>query len=218
MGKMDLKLKPGKVNVKLAKGIAFIHALYSLFSGNIKYLIKKGFKGNVFLGDADMTDKKNAIKFTYICLPDNLPGDIKTIYLVKFYSRWNRQPREYMNKVLNNDKIKDILNQPISKLEREKNYELSLSLLELCRGAVYLIDNITEYIPLDDVVRFKTLIDELAGKGATVVYVTTPRIVVFKTIEMKNYFDDGDSWIYSVKSHEQGLKVQGKKIDKKREQ
>jgi hypothetical protein len=49
MGKMDLKLEPVKVNVKLAKGIAFIHALYSLFTGNIKHLIKKGFKGNVFL-------------------------------------------------------------------------------------------------------------------------------------------------------------------------
>jgi hypothetical protein len=58
----------------------------------------------------------------------------------------------------------------------------------------------------------------LARQGATVVYVTTPRIVVLKTIEMKNYFDDGDAWVYSVKSHEQGLKVQGKKIDKKRDQ
>ena len=215
---MDLKFETGNVNVKLAKGIAFIHVLYLLFSGNIKYLIKKGFKGNVYLGEADMTDKKNALKFTYICHPDNLPGDIKTIDLVKFYSRWNHQPREQVKKVLSNDKIKDILDQPLGKLDKEQKYELVLFLLELSPGAVYLIDNITADIPLDDVVRFKTRIDELAGNGATVVYVTTPRIVVFKTIEMKNYFDDGDAWLYSVKSHEHSLKVQGKKIDKKRDQ
>lgn len=218
MGKMDLELEPGKVNVKLAKGIAFILALYSIFSGNIKYLIKKGFKGNVFLGDADMSDKKNAIKFTYICHPDNLPGDIKVKDLLKFYGRWNRQPRENMKKVLSNVKITDSLDQPISKLEKENKYEVALSKLELSGGPVYLIDNITSDMPLDDAVRFKTRVDELAQKGATVVYVTTPRIVVFKTIEMENYFDDGGAWVYSVKSHEQGLKFQGKKIDKKRDQ
>lgn len=218
LGKVNLKLEPGNVNVKLAKGNALIHALYSIFSGNIKYLTKKGFKGEVFLGETDMTGKTKPNDFIYICHPDSLPGDIKTKDLLKFYGRWTRQPREQMKKVLSNDKIKDNLDQPVSKLERENKYEVVMSLLEMSRSAVYLIDNITSDMPLDDVVRFKTRVDELARQGATVVYVTTPRIVVLKTIEMKNYFDDGDAWVYSVKSHEEVLKVQGRKIDKKRDQ
>jgi ABC-type transport system involved in cytochrome c biogenesis ATPase subunit/ABC-type transport system involved in multi-copper enzyme maturation permease subunit len=218
LGKVDLKFEPGNVNVKLAKGIALIHALYSIFSGNIKYLTKKGFKGEVFLGNTNMTDKTKPNGFIYICHPESLPGDIKTRDLLKFYGRWTRQTVEQMKKVLSSEIIKDNLDQPIYKLERDQKYEVVISLLEMSRSPVFLIDNITADMPLNDLVRFKNRVDELARQGATVVYVTTPRIVVLKTIEMKNYFDDGDAWVYSVKSHEQGLKVQGKKIDKKRDQ
>jgi len=218
LGTVDLKLEKGKLNVKLANGNALIHALFSIFSGNIKYLRKKGFKGEVFLGDTNITAKTKPGDFIYICHPDNLPGDINLRDLLKFYIRWTRPPVEQMKKVLSSEPLKDILDQPVSKLEREQKYEVAMSLLEMSRGLIFLIDNITEDMPLDEVVRFKNRVDELARQGATVIYVTTPRIVVLKTIEMENYFDDGNAWVYAVKSHEQGLKVQGEKIDKKEDQ
>lgn len=218
LGTVDLKLEKGKVNVKLANGNALIHALFSIFSGNIKHLRKKGFKGEVFLGDTNITAKTKPGDFIYICHPDNLPGDINLRDLLKFYSRWTRLSTEQMKKASSSEIIQDNLDQPIYKLERDEKYEVAMSLLEMSRGLVFLIDNITADIPLDDVVRFKIRVAELARQEATVIYVTTPRIVVLKTLEMENYFDDGDAWVYSVMSHEQSLKVQGEKIDKKGDQ
>lgn len=209
MGKVNLKLEPRNLNVKLVMGKALIQALFSIFSGNIKYLARKGFKGEVFLGDIDITRKKSQSEFIYICHPDSLPGDIKVKYLLKFYGRWTRKSPGEINKVLTTNKIKAILAQPISKLEIYEKYELIMSLLGMSRSAIYLIDNITSDMPLDDMVQFKNHVDELTLQGATVVYLTTPQMIGVKTLKMGSYFEDGDAWVYLVKSHKQSLIVQG---------
>jgi len=214
LGKVDLKLEKGQVNVWLVKGIALILALYSIFSGKIKYLTRKGFKGEVVLGDMNLTGLQEPIEFTYICHPNNLPGDIKVKVMLIFYCRWTGQTREQMEKILGNEKLKDHLNQPIKKLEEEKKFEIIMSYLEMTRGTVYLIDNVTSDIPPDDMVRFKQKMEELARQGATVIYLTSHRTVESKTLGMKDYYDEGGAWTYSVICHESSLKLQGK-IEKK---
>ncbi len=210
LGKVDLKLEKGKVNVRLVKGIALILALYSIFSGKIKYLTRKGFKGDVVLGDMNLTANKKPIEFVYIYHPSNLPGDIKVKVLLRFYCRWYQQPKEQREKILGSEKIKDHLNQPIAKLENDVKFEIIMSLLEMTRGQVYLIDNVTSDIPPDEMVRFKHKMEELARQGAAVIYLTVPRMIELKTLEMKDYFDDGGAWLNSVISHEHSIKYRGK--------
>ncbi len=210
LGKVDLKLETGKINVRLVKGIALILALYSIFSGKIKYLTRKGFKGNVVLGDMNLAAKKMPIEFAYICHPNNLPGDIKVKVLLIFYCRWYHQTQEQRGKILGSEKIKDHLNQPISKLENDVKFEIIMSLLEMTRGQVYLIDNVTSDIPPDEMVRFKHKMEELTRQGATVIYLTVPRMIELTTLEMKDYYDDGGAWLNSVISHEHSLKYRGK--------
>lgn len=210
LGKVDLELDNGDLNVWFVEGNNFINLLYNLFSGKYKTLNKKGFSGEVLINGVNIASEKCKEDFIYICPAQSLPGDAKVKDFITTYARLLKIPPKEKKTLLDSTEIKSIADKTIDKLNKNQAFEILLSLMRMKKKRVYLIDDITTGLPINYAIKLKDQMAELAEEGSIVLYLTIPVMTDLDLSKLGLCFQEGRSWIYWVEENKKILEMQKK--------
>jgi ABC-type multidrug transport system ATPase subunit len=125
-GDVTITANSKELKIFTVDGTRFNRLLRRIFSGMIKSLAKKGFKGKILVKDIDISIKKSKNRYLYICQPGNLPREKAVKDLLTFYCHWSgwnrrhRQPEEKKNLLSKPEKLAPIMNKRIAKLGNVK--------------------------------------------------------------------------------------------------
>ncbi|UCH95191.1 MAG: hypothetical protein JSV88_33790 [Candidatus Aminicenantes bacterium] len=206
LGEVDMEYDKGDLRVWITIGEHLKKLLYNLFTGKIKGLPKKGFKGEVLVDSVDIARKTNKNDFVYICHPRELPGDMKVRDLLVFYARWTKVPKNELDTILDSEELKPNLNKTIKQLEEHQQFDVVMGILNMSAGYIYLIDNIATNMPMPCSVKIFDKMEELKS-NAIVIYLTTPETVGLNSLPPGSLFEEGDSWISMAKCNRRVIKM-----------
>lgn len=201
LGTVDLKMIDGKLNVWLVRNGNFTNLLFNLFSGNFKKMNKKGFTGKVVVNGVDIAVEKNREDFLYICRPEDVPDDMRVKDFISFYTRAYKIPGHEKRKLLENADIKSLARKTFSNLTNLQKFDVLLSLLQVNKKFVYIINDIASGLPITSAVKLKERMDDLAQKGYLMVYLTSISNTDIDLSKTSLYYMEGSSWIYSVEEN-----------------
>ncbi|UCH92707.1 MAG: hypothetical protein JSV88_20755 [Candidatus Aminicenantes bacterium] len=216
--KEPLALEKGNLRVILTEGDKFPRFLYTLFSGEIKILHRKGFSQKVLLDGKDISKVKNKEGIFYISNPGSFPGDFKVIDFINFFARWNRVSKSEKKALLEDENIKPLVHKRIKELKNHETFEIFYLFLKMKqeKSYVYLIDDTTVVLPGTCLIRLKELFDRLK-QDAVVIYLTLPQIVGIERFKSGRCFVDGEVWFELVEKIKKEFKFR-KKMELEKEE
>jgi len=217
-GDVTVTAKSKELKIFTVDGTRFNRLLRRIFSGFIKNLAKKGFKGKILVKDTDISIEKSKNRYLYVCQPGSLPGKKKVKDLLTFYRHWSgwnrryRQPEEKKNLLSKLEKLAPIMNKRISKLNKEEEYDVLMTLVEMQKGnrdVYHFYDPLTG-LPEEYDSQFYSLVKELCDGGAIVFFIK-PRFRVTYSLEENEGFKEGNGWLFTLAGNEEIKKYSGKK-------
>ncbi len=134
--------------------------------------------------------------FQYICHFNHFPPDIKAVDFLSLARGLGRQNREHEKKTGAGVKImiENILQKKLGKLTKPERGELVLELLRMNRQRIYLVYDAVVRMPADFAVQLKDRMEELAARGALVLYLTTDDILSTKSRGKGKHIYKSPSW------------------------
>jgi hypothetical protein len=209
-GDVAITVKPKELKIFTVDGTRFNRLLRRIFSGFIKILAKKGFKGKILVKDTDISVKKSKNRYLYVCQPGSLPREKKVKDLLTFHRHWSgwkrrhRQPEEKKNLLSKLEKLAPIMNKRISKLNKEEKYDVLMTLVEMQKGnkdVYHFYDPLTG-LPEEYDSLFYSLVKELCDDGAIVFFIK-PRFRVTYSLEENEVFKEGNGWLFTLAANEE---------------
>lgn len=215
---VTITANPKDLKIFRVDGTRFNRFLRRVFSGIIKRLEKKGFKGKILVNGTDLSREKSKNRYFYICQPRSLPGEKTVKDLLTFnrhwsgWSRQNLQPEEKKNLLAKVEKLEPIMNKRISKLSRENKYEVLMTLVEMQKGNkdVYHFYDPLSGLPEEYDSQFYSLVKELCDSGAIVFFIN-PLFRVTYSLEENEGFKEGNGWLYKLAGNEEMKKYSEEK-------
>jgi ABC-type transport system involved in cytochrome c biogenesis ATPase subunit len=196
--RLKFLVKKGALAVYFIKGNILNRTLYSLLSGKSLRLKKKGLEGEALCDGKDLLVERSKKKFIYLCRISALPGSLKVKNLLTFYSRWNRQNRSDRQAILDDKILYPVLKKYIYKLTEKEAFIVLMAMLQMATGETYLINDITVGLSDDDMIKFKTRLDELKVKGGLIIYLTPSHYTNFNMNNLDICYADGSAWCYTM--------------------
>jgi len=195
---MDIILNPGIFKEWLKKSMNFKNRLYTLLSGEIKEIKKKGDSLKITIKGIDLSMIEGGIDFLYLCHPRQIPQTIKTKNLVSLMNQL--EEREGENEPEQKDKINSdlLMNKKFGKLDFRQKGEVLLTLLNSRQASLYLMNDIIHNMPLEYHIRLKETIDKLTGNGSIVLFLTTYPLLFSFDKELKEDFFEENTWAMLV--------------------
>lgn len=209
-GDVTITAQPKELKIFTVDGTRFNRLLRRIFSGFIKSLAKKGFKGKILVKDIDISVKKSKNCYLYVCQPGSLPGEKKVKDLLAFYCHWSgwnrrhRQPEKKQDLLSKLEKLAPNMNKRISKLSRPDQYEVLMTLVEMQKGnkdVYHFYDPLTG-LPEEYDSLFYSLVKELCDGGAIVFFIK-PRFRVTYSLEENEGFKEGNGWLFTLAANEE---------------
>jgi hypothetical protein len=211
LGPVEVTADRGQCSVKLIKGNRLNKVLYPVLAGKSRALVKKGLQGSIRIAGKDVLQEREGQGFVYHCRPQELPAEIKAKHWLNFHCRWNHKSRGEARSLLGDPAIEAIKDKNIEDLEEPDAFALSLKLLEVSAGSIWLLNDLTGDMIIKEIVPFKDRVDRLNSEGATVIYLTRPQLVEMKLIADDKYFADGLNWSQMVAGAQVEAKLENRK-------
>jgi hypothetical protein len=178
--------------------------LYSVFSGRVKTLVKKGYNWEITLDGADIVSRNIIEKgnLVYLCRPGELPPEITAGDLLNLIA---------LGLNLNNEEIEALRFDHVAKagltsrLSSLKDFQvcelLMVAVLQHKKRDLYLLDDVVNTMPAEIVIRMKELMENLAREGAFALYLTTeesPPTQSRRRVENLEMLIKSDNWINNI--------------------
>ncbi|NIM17293.1 MAG: ABC transporter permease subunit [Candidatus Aminicenantes bacterium] len=134
--------------------------------------------------------------FQYICHFNHFPPDLKVVDFLSLVRGLGRQNREHKKETGAgvNVTIENILQKKLRKLTKPERGELILELLRMKQQRIYLVYDAAVKMPADFAVQLKDRMEELAAKGAVVLYLTTDDILSTKSHDKGKHIYKSPAW------------------------
>ena len=197
---VDLKMDKGNLYAWLARDNKFSNLIFNLFSGRYDKVKEKGFTGKVLINGVDIASEKSKEDFIYICRPDDLPGDLKVKDFFYFYAAMMKIPKEEIRTILGKNEIKTISDKTFEMLTATRKFDVLLNILNTGNKPVYIIDDISAGLHIDNAIMLKEKMDKLAERGSLVIYLTTESRTDLDLSRTDLYFSNGNSWVFKVEA------------------
>jgi len=138
--------------------------------------------------------------FTYICNPNDIPGDIRAVDFARFISRTLRLSKDKKDEFFIRANLFDSRNKRFKVLSMEQKGKLWLALVQQLERPFYLVNKTFYEMSFDFSLRFKEWIDVRCAAGATVIYITSKTIGGVEDKKPKCDFEDYDDWAFWLTS------------------
>ncbi|NIM12761.1 MAG: hypothetical protein GTO45_11705 [Candidatus Aminicenantes bacterium] len=211
LGKVKMKADSSKPSVWLTLGDNFRDLLFNLLSGKYLQMHKKGFSGEVLVQGTDIAKERTREDFLYIFRPGSLPVDMTPKDFLFIYADMHNLSIEEKQTILDSEEIKPIANIIIAELTNIQKFEVLLALTHMKEKQIYLIDNISSYLPIRCAIRLKDRMDRLTEKGAAVIYLTDGETVDIDLAKLGKYYYKGSLWSGIVEEERARIKWGQKK-------
>lgn len=171
----DFDLEKGKINAYYAKSQSLTNVLFTLFSTQQFDKFK----------EKTTEIAKSKPNFTFICRPDEVPGNIKVKDFACLYAGKEKQA------ALDNPDIKTLAKKTFAELPNHKRFAVLLSILKYQQNTLFLIDDINAGLPDDYSVDLKDAMNELIKQNNIVIYINRSSREAF---DMKKIYHEGSAW------------------------
>lgn len=198
--KEPLELDKGDFTVLFTDNKQLPQFLYNTATGAIKKLQGNRFCEEVLLDGVNTCKVKNKKPVLYISFPGSFPGDMPVIDFIKFIFHWRKIKGPGRKMILEDGKIKPLLQKSIKHLKVHECFELLYLVLQSNKkkSYVYLIDDTGEILPDSCLMRLNDLLEQLKEEGV-VIYITQPQVVGMDNLNPGECFVDGRVWFDKIK-------------------
>lgn len=147
-------------------------------------LKKSWLPGTVFFDDLDITTNEKAQSFTYFCLPDELPEDIKVKKFVLFIGRLLKQSRQELSDFEKNlrDKLKKNYDRTINDLVLEEKGYLLLETASVVKSQIFLFYQFAQGMPAHFLQEFKERINKIKDERKIAIFYLTNNLFTGKKL------------------------------------
>ncbi|UCH94952.1 MAG: hypothetical protein JSV88_32515 [Candidatus Aminicenantes bacterium] len=213
-----LKISKGNLTVYSTPDSLMPNLLYILFSGKGGQLFKKGFGFKLEIDGKALAVRINDLDFLYVCDTASLPGEMRSVDLIYLLCSLLKVPIPKIAPPVFSYIDAGVLKRKIRDLADYQQGELLLLPLLFSQRSIYLVKDTAKGMPLEYIIRLKDRMEELAGSGASVLYLTTedglpnPRSIKDKPvllIQSREWIDKID---YLKKQMSAGLSGKGNNI------
>ncbi len=211
LGEVKIEMKQGEYYPWLVKSDYFKNLLLNLFCGNFREIKQKGFVGDVVVNGTNIAIEKMPGGFLYFCPPCYLPGDMKTKDFITLFIFLNgiSHPYRTRREVIQGQGIKSLARKRIALLSEAEKFDILLAILQLNLDFVFLIDNIATGLDITYSIRLKELLEKKQAENRLAIYLSSTS--VFEGKEMREHFNEGSYWIYSIEGDKRQLQA-GKRL------
>jgi hypothetical protein len=196
----EINLESKKLSPWITRGDQLKNLLFLVFSGKIKKLCKLGYTGKITVDNVDITKNKYGDSFIYICRPADVPGDIKTGDWLSLTAALMKVPAGKTRDFMKLPGIQPHLGKQFKELTDLQASEIMLSLIDLGKYRVYLVNDIAAGLSRDFFLRLNDRLEELAQTDPAVLYLSSVYIPLKeqenKDVE-KPFFPD-TSWQHDI--------------------
>jgi hypothetical protein len=170
LGKMEIILNNGELNVVISRKKDVSDYLYNAFSGN-----NQDFPGKILWNDNDIVGKKKNHHFVYFCFPDEIPWSIRTLDFVKFICRCFNLPAKEKKLIIDNFKSTEYYKKTFGELEIVDRTRMVLSLAPIMikESTVFMFDDFAKGLPDEFLDEFIDRLDELKNREVAILYWTS---------------------------------------------
>ena len=198
--KEPLELDKGDCIVLFTENKQLPQFLYNTATGEIKKLRGNRFCEEVLLDGVNICKEKNKKPVLYISIPGSFPGDMPVIDFIKFIFHRHKIKGPGRKMILEDEKIKPLLQKSIKHLKAHERFELVYLVLQSNKkkSYVYLIDDTEEILPDPCLLRLNQLFEQLKEEGV-VIYITQPQVVGMDSLNPGECFVDGKVWFDQIK-------------------
>jgi ABC-type Na+ transport system ATPase subunit NatA len=188
LGDVDIDMKSGTLSTWLIVNNSLKNLFYQLFTGNIKMLREKGFRGKVTVDGKDVSSEQYIGDISYICKPKAVPGSLRVCEHVKSFADFKGIPPH----------LEDIWKKKVGKLSEKENFEIAYAILGNKKKDVYIIDDLVTGLPLEYHIRLRNKMVELAKSGALVIFLKKPDVMDMDIAKIGLNYNDGSTWVLWV--------------------
>jgi hypothetical protein len=180
-----------------------------------RVLSRKGRGAGILWEGRDLVESPQALGFVYICAPGDIPGDIPVRDFLALQGAVKGRPREEYPGLLEGLKP-GVKAGRYGRLPLMKQFEVLMSLAEGASGDIYIFRNTALEMPARAYIRIKERMEELAGAGAAVIYLTANPLAVDREAETPRDYGQIklEAWDHMV----EGLKRYRERREKKEKQ
>lgn len=149
------------------RGDDFKKRVYNLLSGHRSPMTANGFKGILKIENTDITELEDTKDFLYICLPSDLPSDLRGTHLIKMLidigigkksTKTVKQP------------LPSFMKKTLDQLEPIEKSALMVELVGIHPADLYVVDDILKDMPVSLHAKLKVKMKEIASKGGMVLH------------------------------------------------
>ena len=179
-GKADpLSLNRGKCKILKVEGESFKDYLLNLLTCNTREINKTKYQypGQVFLEEKEITNAPNKSDTFYIPPVESIPGDIRVLDLLAYFSKLGGTKGKARRESLINIGVEDLLKKRFRQLDKIDKLKVLLTAASLVEAQVYLLYDLSRQMPGEGLILIKDKLEELSQKGAVVIFIITESII-----------------------------------------
>jgi hypothetical protein len=202
-----ISIHPGRLNVFQIGNRDTADLFFSLLNQKPKELSIKGMKSNFtidgspFSWKCDTNSKTGMMNLQYFPPPGSLTCDASTEIILKFLLDLLGQSEETLEALLNMNSIVYLKSVPVSELREVEQGLLLLKIAPFFNSNYYLFDNTATGMDSQFTLKFKQLMDRLAGNGSTNIYVTSNSSISLQGDSI--HISKDDYWGLEVENYKQ---------------
>lgn len=203
MHKPVLQLKHGQFRVLVIEGERFKNLLFSLFSGKIREICKKGLIQRVLVDGRDIAVHSLNENFVYLCHPEHIPGDIRGDHFLFLLAGVQKVPLKVAREIMENPYLQEIGRKRFSQMKNLEKFELLLTLAAIKKSPVYLIHDVTRGMPLEASIHLKGVMENLKDSNSLVLFLTSGPLVANEKWDRGYDFWETPSWATMVDRYQE---------------
>lgn len=179
---LEMELMTGKTVVLLTADNGISGQLYNFFTGH-----DNGFDGVVMLDEEDMNADGNREDFLYLCRPEEIPGDIKVGDFVNFFSRLLYVSKRENAQLYLDLQLDTLEARFFSQLTDAQKGRILMAAAVKKMSAVYMIHDLARGMPVDFVMEFIDLLNQVKEDGAAILYLSRDVLFASKIADRLTY-------------------------------
>ena len=206
-----LFLKQGKCKILKVIGESFKDYFLNLVTGNTREIKRSKYQypGQVYLEEEKITAAAKKVATFYIPLLECIPLDIRGFDFLAYFSSLSGNKGKTLGELLTGLGVADLLKKRFWHLDNVDRLKVLFAAASLVDAEVYLLYDLSRQMPGEGLILIKDKLEELAKKGAVVIFLTTESIINDIARRTNKYYDEIDGkWSDQVEAIRQFIEYE----------
>lgn len=175
--------------------------LYTLLTKETREFKKKGYHFTVLIEGRDITKTKEKENFLYLCHPDHIPGETKVGAFLSLIMGLMKLSKKEQPEIISRHESEPLLKKRAVDLKIEEKGQISLTLLDMKKYPIYLINDIAAGMTTDFAKALKHRMETLGSEGSLVLFLHGHAIYHVRKKKKGAYFDKSNGWSQVVQGY-----------------